>query len=133
MGENKPVRVVRCGAFSMCRVCIAEGEAVARVLQESSDYVENTHQEQPGPTDFHVMAQDLIYNYVEEHLPVPKGKTRPDFEVYIVWFCKTIQNWKALLGTTLDDGRYYEVTHNGDKRETYIDEYIKVRNVKVHS
>ena len=56
---------------------------------------------------------------------------RPTYEVYVVWFCKTLQNWKALVSTTLPDGMYYEVTHNGDKGETYIDAYKKFRNVVV--
>ena len=49
--------------------------------------------------------------------------------VYIVWFCKTLQNFKALLSTDVHDGMYYEVTFNGDKSEIYVDEYKKWRNV----
>lgn len=49
--------------------------------------------------------------------------------VYIVWFCKTLQNWKALVSTDVEDGMYYEVTHNGDMRETYLDAYKKWENV----
>lgn len=52
-------------------------------------------------------------------------------DVYVVWFCKTLQNWKALISTTVSDGMYYEVTYNGDKHETYIDAYKKWENVKV--
>jgi Family of unknown function (DUF6275) len=52
-------------------------------------------------------------------------------DVYVVWFCKTLQNWKALVSSTLPDGMYYEVTRNGDKGETYIDAYKKFENVKV--
>ena len=51
-------------------------------------------------------------------------------EVYVVWFAKTLQNWKALASTTLPDGMYYEVTHNGDKGETYLDAYKKFDNIK---
>jgi hypothetical protein len=53
----------------------------------------------------------------------------PYFEVYVVWFNKQLQNWKALVSTTLPDQKYYEVTYNGDKKETYIDIYLKVKNV----
>lgn len=56
----------------------------------------------------------------------------PEFEVYVVWFCKTLQNWKALVGTTLADALYFEVTHNGDKSETYVDVYKKIENVTVY-
>jgi hypothetical protein len=54
-----------------------------------------------------------------------KSKTFSQDEVYIVWFSKTLQNWKALVSTTLLDGMYYELTHNGDKGETYVDVYKK--------
>lgn len=49
-------------------------------------------------------------------------------DVYVVQFCKTLQNWKALVSTVLPDGMYYEITHNGDKNETYIDCYKKWEN-----
>ena len=49
-------------------------------------------------------------------------------DVFVVWFCKTLQNWKALVSTTIPDGKYYEVTHNGDKNETYLDVYVKLDN-----
>jgi hypothetical protein len=48
--------------------------------------------------------------------------------VYIVWFCKVLQNWKALISTTIIDGMYYEITYNGDKKEAYIDAYKKWNN-----
>ena len=50
-------------------------------------------------------------------------------EVALVWFSKTLGNWKALFTTSLPDGLYYEVTHNGAKNETYIDIYEKVRHI----
>lgn len=52
-------------------------------------------------------------------------------DVYVVWFSKTLQNWKALVSTTLPDLKYYEVTYNGDDQETYLDVYVKVHNVTV--
>lgn len=51
-----------------------------------------------------------------------------DFEVYIVWKCKALQNWKYLISSTLLDGMYYELTFNGDKHEWYLDAYKKFEN-----
>lgn len=49
--------------------------------------------------------------------------------VFISWFSKTLQNWKALGATNEEgDNRYVEVTYNGDKKETYIDVYHKQEN-----
>lgn len=36
--------------------------------------------------------------------------------VFVVWSCKTLQNNKALLSTTLSDGMYYEFTYNVIKK-----------------
>lgn len=50
-------------------------------------------------------------------------------DVYVVWFCKTLQNAKALLSTNVSgDGAYYEMTLNGDKNEMYLDCYKKQEN-----
>lgn len=49
--------------------------------------------------------------------------------VFVVWTCKTLQNYKALLSTTISgDGIYAEYTYNGDKQEMYEDVYKKVSN-----
>lgn len=52
-------------------------------------------------------------------------------DVYVVWYCKTLQNVKALLSTDLPDGMYYESTYNGIKNEIYFDAYKKVENIKI--
>lgn len=50
-------------------------------------------------------------------------------DVFVVWSCKTLQNNKALLSTTIPDGMYYELTYNGDKKELYMDAYKKWENI----
>lgn len=72
-----------------------------------------------------------VYSYVEKHLDITDKVKFTTEDVYIVWCCKTLQNWKALFSTTLPDGMYYEVTYNGDKNELYIDAYKKFDNVKI--
>ena len=52
-------------------------------------------------------------------------------DLYIVWFCKTLQNWIALISTDVVNGLYWEVTHNADKNETYVDMYTKTNNICV--
>lgn len=60
------------------------------------------------------------------------GATITPEDVFIVWMCKTLQNNKALLSTTVHDGMYYEFTWNGDKSEGYLDAYKKWQNVVYH-
>ena len=50
-------------------------------------------------------------------------------DVFIVWSCKTLQNYKCLASTTVNgDGIYAEYTYNGDKQELYEDVYKKLTN-----
>lgn len=76
-------------------------------------------------------AKQLVVDYFNERVEVTDNKKITEDDVFVVWFCKTLQNWKALVSTTISDGMYYEVTHNGDKGETYIDAYKKWENVCV--
>lgn len=69
---------------------------------------------------------EIVKNYILEHLD--KSDPVPKFEVYTVWKCKTLQNWKYLLSSTLFDGMYYELTYNGNKNEWYLDAYKKFEN-----
>ena len=68
----------------------------------------------------------IVAEYAAEHLD--KSDEKPEFDVFVVWYCKTLQNHKALLSTTLFDGMYYEITYNGDKKEAYLDAYKKFEN-----
>ena len=48
---------------------------------------------------------------------------------FIVWSCKTLQNFKCLASTNIDDDNVYvEYTFNGDRQEMYEDFYIKKNN-----
>ncbi len=72
------------------------------------------------------MALELVRWYTYSHLDKPEGEAV--FDVYTVWKCKALQNWKFLISTTLPDGMYYEATYNGDKDEWYLDAYKKFEN-----
>ena len=76
-------------------------------------------------------AKQIVVDYFNSHVDVTDGKKITKDDVYVVWFCKTLQNWKALVSTNVSDGMYYEITHNGDKDETYVDVYKKWYNFTV--
>ena len=71
-------------------------------------------------------AMLIVKKYISNHLD--KSDQQPEFEVYIVWKCKALQNWKYLISSTLPDGMYYELTYNGDRKEWYLDAYKKFEN-----
>ena len=73
--------------------------------------------------EFIEICKEEVRKHNEQHMD-----KKEDFEVYVVWYAKTLQNHKALLSTTLDDGMYYELTYNGDKKELYLDAYKKFEN-----
>lgn len=73
-----------------------------------------------GTDEFLKIAKKAIRDYVGEPF---------DYDVYVVWNCKTLQNNKALLSTDRPDGLYFEATYNGDKKEMYLDAYKKEKNV----
>jgi hypothetical protein len=76
-------------------------------------------------------ARQIVVNYFNSRVEKTDGKTIGMTDVYVVWFTKTLQNWKALVSTTISDGMYYEVTYNGDDQEAYLDVYKKWENVRI--
>ena len=76
-------------------------------------------------------AKQIVVDYFNSHVDITDEKKITNDNVYVVWFCKTLQNWKALVSTNVSDGMYYEITHNGDKDETYVDVYKKWNNFTV--
>ncbi len=78
--------------------------------------------------DFVALCKKVVAQYANEHLDKSDGKQITAEDVFIVWMCKTLQNSKAMVSTTLFDGMYYELTYNGDKKELYLDAYKKWEN-----
>lgn len=76
--------------------------------------------------EFIEKCKEIVKKYEMDHLD--KSDNVPEFDVFVVWQCKTLQNNKALLSTTLFNGMYYELTYNGDKKELYFDAYKKFEN-----
>lgn len=71
-------------------------------------------------------VKKLVRDYVLAHLD--KSDEKPEFEIFTVWKCKILQNWKYLVSTTLPDGMYYELTFDGDQNRWYLDAYKKFDN-----
>ena len=72
-----------------------------------------------------------VYDYVVAHLDATDNVKFTLDDVYLIWTCKTLQNWKSIISTNLPDGMIYECTYNGDKDELYLDAYKKFENKKI--
>ena len=78
--------------------------------------------------DFVSLCKQTVAKHVNEHLNESDCSQITEDDVFIVWMCKTLQNSKAMVSTTLFDGMYYELTYNGNKKELYLDAYKKWEN-----
>ncbi|MBP3504693.1 MAG: hypothetical protein J6K18_06150 [Bacilli bacterium] len=79
--------------------------------------------------EFIKICKETIVNYFNNKVEITDNKKITEEDVFIVWSCKTLQNNKAMVSTTISDGMYYELTYNGDKQELYLDAYKKWENV----
>ena len=78
--------------------------------------------------DFEKLCIKTVVDYFNEKVDKTDNFNLKEDDVFIVWSCKTLQNNKALVSTTVSDGMYYELTYNGDKKELYLDAYKKLEN-----
>lgn len=74
------------------------------------------------------LCKKVVVDYFNENVDKTDGLKISKDNVFIVWFSKTLQNFKALVSTTVSDGMYYELTYNEDKKELYLDAYKKWEN-----
>lgn len=82
-----------------------------------------------GNKEFIALCKKHVVGYFNEKADKTDQKQIAEDDVFVVWSCKTLQNHKALLSTTVSDGMYYELTYNGDKQELYFDAYKKWQNI----
>ena len=75
------------------------------------------------------LCKKHVVDYFNANADKTDQKQITEEDVFVVWSCKTLQNNKALLSTTVSDGMYYELTYNGDKQELYFDAYKKWKNI----
>lgn len=84
-----------------------------------------------GNADFADLAKDIVRTWYNRNIVTVGGKPLGADELYVVWICKVLQNNKALIATSREDGMYFEVTFNGAMYECYLDAYQKAANVVV--
>ena len=87
-----------------------------------------------GNENMFSIAVQSVVNWYNNHI----GKETLSFitkeDVCVVWFAKTLQNFKVMLSVPLLCTEFYEFTYNGDNKEAYLDVYTKIENqvIKFH-
>ena len=106
-----------------------------KILEDTREIVRNLERKKENKImsseKFIALCKENVVNYFNENADKTDNVLITQEDVYLVWYCKTLQNHKALLSTNISDGMYYELTYNGDKNELYLDAYKKWKNVKI--
>lgn len=142
--RTRPSEVVRCGGPGLCDACSKDASLLTRKNEEPvsafQKYQEGNLYSGFSPIPLNQTPQDeanryqnrarqIVFEYVTSRFDKSDpAQTFTANDIFVVWFSKTLKNWKALVSTTLSDGKYYELTHNGEKNETYLDVYVKIDN-----
>lgn len=107
--------VARCGGPAFCPRCKKEAEDyMISVVGTGEDYQRK--------------AKEIVKQYIDG-LREKAGLEPLVYELYVPWFSKNLKNWKATVGTTLPDEFYFELTYDGEKKQTYLDFYRKWENI----
>jgi hypothetical protein len=79
----------------------------------------------------HEYAENDPDRFIKRAKELVAERRNDDAPIFVVWFSKTLKNWKVQLSTDVPDGLLYEVTYDGNKQAAYVDTYSKVENVEV--
>lgn len=80
-----------------------------------------------GSEEFKKLAKLEVLEMAKESFDPTDNVSITIDDIYITSFSFVLGNMKALLSTTLKDGKYYEVTYNKEKREMYTDCYVRLK------
>lgn len=130
----RPETVARCGGPRMCRECAidsAQANGVSNTDGIDLQLEEGFRPEHPALGNVgDLVLERKVLEVVRAYLQKLHDDGLDD-PLVIVWFSKTLQHCKALVSFEQPNGRYFEVTCNGDKNEAYVDEYRKIFNVMI--
>ena len=73
--------------------------------------------------------ENIVHHEAMKYFNSHRSIQISEADVFTVWSCKTLQNYKALVSTDVaGDTTYFEFTYNGDKQQLYMDVYTKECN-----
>lgn len=130
-----PKQRARCGGPMVCNDCFIDVQRYhKRKENQMADNIAGIpFNSKAEGIDFPRMAKEIVLEHgVRPLYPRLEADQITIDMLYVVWFAFTLGNWKALISTSLTDGRYYEVTYSSMKSEAYVDTYVKTHNHLVH-
>ena len=80
-----------------------------------------------GSKEFQKLAKLEVLEMSKESIDPTDNVSITIDDIYITSFSFVLGNMKALLSTNLQDGKYYEVTYNKDKKEMYTVCYVRLK------
>lgn len=83
------------------------------------------------PDRFLKLAKDTVVSNFNEHRNKDRSPPLTLAMVQIVWFAKTLENWKAIVSSSAAKNLLWEVSYSGAKNEIYLDVYGKLKNHKI--
>jgi len=71
-------------------------------------------------------AIELAEKYIREQIEFANEKK--DYQMFVIWKCVILGNYKFLVKSTYPDVLYFEMTYNVESNEWYMDVYWKISN-----
>ena len=78
-----------------------------------------------GSTEFIMTARNAVLDIARRQLDPTDNVEITIDDVYEVTHSYILGNQKAMISTSLPDGKYYEVTYDATRHFMYIDCYVK--------
>lgn len=110
---------------------VAPASPSPAMMSSTSKNEKKSDSDRPDPDRLLMDAKRLVVDNYNEHREAARSSPLTMDSVYIVWFAKTLGNWKAIVASPVTRGLLWEVAFNGHRKEAYIDIYKKLNSVKV--
>lgn len=99
------------------------------VLPEGFEFVAENNIDPPSPGSdlYMIQAKTYVVENYNAHHDIPLRVE----DMYIPWFAKVMNNWKAIVTSPQARGMVWMVTRNGNRQEIYIEIYKKLNNIRI--
>lgn len=84
-----------------------------------------------NPELFVEVAKDAVlknYNSMRDETHAPELRAK---DLFVVWYCRTLQNWQCIITSPIARRLYWEVTFNNYRNEVYVNVYQKLNSMRI--